>query len=121
MKKGIIGKKLGMTQIFAEDGSVIPVTVIEAGPCPIAQKKTVVFGYILNRKGIDVFRFHCAVVSFDVSRFSTGRVVPRRIGIYYRIFLFRKRYHSESPSFRKRSSSSKTLLPGPFIGRSVLS
>lgn len=41
MKKGIIGKKLGMTQIFAEDGSVIPVTVIEAGPCPIAQKKTV--------------------------------------------------------------------------------
>ena len=41
MKKGIIGKKLGMTQIFAEDGSVIPVTVIEAGPCPITQKKTV--------------------------------------------------------------------------------
>ncbi len=41
MKKGIIGKKLGMTQIFAEDGSVIPVTVIEAGPCTITQKKTV--------------------------------------------------------------------------------
>ena len=41
MKKGIIGKKLGMTQIFTEDGSVIPVTVIEAGPCPITQKKTV--------------------------------------------------------------------------------
>lgn len=41
MKKGIIGKKLGMTQIFAEDGSVIPVTVIEAGPCFVTQKKTV--------------------------------------------------------------------------------
>ena len=41
MKKGIIGKKLGMTQIFAEDGSVIPVTVIEAGPCYVTQKKTV--------------------------------------------------------------------------------
>ncbi len=41
MKKGIIGKKLGMTQIFAEDGSVIPVTVVEAGPCAITQKKTV--------------------------------------------------------------------------------
>ena len=41
MKKGIIGRKLGMTQIFNEDGSVIPVTVIEAGPCPITQKKTV--------------------------------------------------------------------------------
>ena len=40
MKKGIIGKKLGMTQIFAEDGAVIPVTVIEAGPCYVTQKKT---------------------------------------------------------------------------------
>ncbi|MBQ7171246.1 MAG: 50S ribosomal protein L3 [Clostridia bacterium] len=41
MNKGIIGKKLGMTQIFTENGSVIPVTVIEAGPCPVSQKKTV--------------------------------------------------------------------------------
>ena len=41
MKKGIIGKKLGMTQIFTEDGTVIPVTVIEAGPCSVTQKKTV--------------------------------------------------------------------------------
>ena len=40
MKKGIIGKKLGMTQIFADNGAVIPVTVIEAGPCVVAQKKT---------------------------------------------------------------------------------
>ena len=40
MKKGIIGKKLGMTQIFAENGAVIPVTVIEAGPCVVCQKKT---------------------------------------------------------------------------------
>lgn len=41
MKKtlGIIGRKLGMTQLFLEDGSVVPVTVIEAGPCPIIQKK----------------------------------------------------------------------------------
>ncbi len=41
MKKGIIGKKIGMTQIFDEKGNVIPVTVVEAGPCVIAQKKTV--------------------------------------------------------------------------------
>ena len=41
MKKGIIGKKIGMTQIFDENGNVIPVTVIEAGPCYVAQKKTV--------------------------------------------------------------------------------
>ena len=40
MKKGIIGKKIGMTQIFDQVGNVIPVTVIEAGPCVVAQKKT---------------------------------------------------------------------------------
>ena len=37
---GIIGRKLGMTQVFLEDGSVVPVTVVEAGPCPVVQKKT---------------------------------------------------------------------------------
>ncbi|ACQ53366.1 50S ribosomal protein L3 [Clostridium botulinum] len=41
MKKAILGKKLGMTQIFNENGKVIPVTVIEAGPCTVIQKKTV--------------------------------------------------------------------------------
>ena len=41
MKKGIIGRKLGMTQIFADNGKVIPVTVINAGPCTVIQKKTV--------------------------------------------------------------------------------
>ena len=41
MKKGIIGKKLGMTQIFDAKGNVIPVTLIEAGPCVVAQKKTI--------------------------------------------------------------------------------
>jgi large subunit ribosomal protein L3 len=41
MNKGLIGKKLGMTQIFAEDGRKIPVTVVEAGPCVVVQKKTV--------------------------------------------------------------------------------
>ena len=40
MKKGIIGKKIGMTQIFTETGKVIPVSVIEAGPCVVVQKKT---------------------------------------------------------------------------------
>ena len=41
MNKGLIGKKLGMTQIFDEQGKVVPVTVIEAGPCVVAQVKTV--------------------------------------------------------------------------------
>ena len=40
MKKGIIGKKIGMTQIFDENGNVIPVTLVEVGPCVVAQKKT---------------------------------------------------------------------------------
>ena len=41
MQKAIIGKKVGMTQIFDETGKVIPVTVVEAGPCVVTQKKTV--------------------------------------------------------------------------------
>ena len=40
MKKAILGKKIGMTQLFDQGGNVIPVTVIQAGPCPIIQKKT---------------------------------------------------------------------------------
>ena len=41
MQKAIIGKKIGMTQIFDEKGRVVPVTVVEAGPCVVTQKKTV--------------------------------------------------------------------------------
>ena len=42
MKKGIIGKKIGMTQIFDESGKVIPVTVVEAGPCVVVQKLSLI-------------------------------------------------------------------------------
>ena len=41
MKKAILGKKIGMTQIFDQNGKVVPVTVVEAGPCVVVQKKTV--------------------------------------------------------------------------------
>lgn len=41
MQKGLIGKKIGMTQLFLDNGNVVPVTVVEAGPCVIVQKKTV--------------------------------------------------------------------------------
>ena len=41
MNKAIVGRKLGMTQVFSPDGKVIPVTVVEAGPCPVVQVKTV--------------------------------------------------------------------------------
>ncbi len=40
MEKGIIGRKIGMTQLFTENGNVVPVTVVEAGPCTVVQKKT---------------------------------------------------------------------------------
>ena len=40
MEKAIIGKKLGMTQLFDEEGKIIPVTIVEAGPCVVVQKKT---------------------------------------------------------------------------------
>ena len=41
MQKCIIGKKIGMTQLFDEKGNVVPVTVVEAGPCVVVQKKTI--------------------------------------------------------------------------------
>ena len=54
MKKAIIGKKVGMTQIFDEAGKVVPVTVIEAGPCKVVQKKTVEKeGYASVQLGFD--------------------------------------------------------------------
>ncbi|MEG0766636.1 MAG: 50S ribosomal protein L3 [Clostridia bacterium] len=54
MKKAIVGKKVGMTQIFTEDGRLVPVTVIEAGPCTVVQKKTVdTDGYDAIQVGFD--------------------------------------------------------------------
>ena len=52
MQKGIIGKKMGMTQIFDENGQVVPVTFVEAGPCTVVQKKTVESdGYVAVQLG----------------------------------------------------------------------
>ena len=52
MQKGIIGKKMGMTKIFDENGKVVPVTVVEAGPCTVVQKKTVESdGYVAVQLG----------------------------------------------------------------------
>ncbi len=54
MSKAIIGRKLGMTQVFTQDGKVIPVTVVEAGPCPVVQVKTVEKdGYKAVKLGFD--------------------------------------------------------------------
>jgi large subunit ribosomal protein L3 len=57
VSKGILGKKIGMTQIFTPEGRVVPVTVIEAGPCPVVQKKTVAtYGYSAIQLGFSVLR-----------------------------------------------------------------
>ena len=57
MKKAIIGKKIGMTQIFNENGKVVPVTVVEAGPCVVVQKKTLENdGYEAIQVGFDEIR-----------------------------------------------------------------
>jgi len=57
VSKGILGKKIGMTQIFAEDGKVIPVTVVQAGPCLVLQKKTEASdGYNAIKVGFDEIR-----------------------------------------------------------------
>ena len=55
--KSILGKKIGMTQIFAEDGRIIPVTAIEAGPCVVVQKKTEqTDGYNAIQVGFDTLK-----------------------------------------------------------------
>lgn len=57
MQKGILGKKLGMTQVFAADGKIIPVTVVEAGPCVVVQKKTqATDGYNAVQVGFDTLK-----------------------------------------------------------------
>jgi large subunit ribosomal protein L3 len=57
VSKGILGKKIGMTQIFTPEGRVVPITVIEAGPCPVVQKKTVACdGYNAIQLGFLVLR-----------------------------------------------------------------
>lgn len=78
MKKAILGKKLGMTQVFTADGVVIPVTVVEAGPCFVIQKKT------MDKDG-----YESLVVAFeekreklvnkpDAGQFKKAGVTPKR-------------------------------------------
>ena len=56
MKKAIVGKKIGMTQVFTDDGRLVPVTVVEAGPCKVGQKKTIESdGYDAVQVGFDTY------------------------------------------------------------------
>lgn len=85
MQKAIIGKKIGMTQVFDEAGKVIPVTVVEAGPCVVSQKKTVEndgyasvqigFGDVKAQKVTKPMRGH----------FAKSDVAPKRVLREFRV------------------------------------
>ena len=76
--KAIIGKKVGMTQIFDEEGKVIPVTVIEAGPCTVVQIKTVeTDGYNAVQLGYGEVKEH-KVNKPDAGHFAKANVKPTK-------------------------------------------
>ena len=78
MQKGIIGKKIGMTQIFDENGKVVPVTVVEAGPCVFSQKKTVENdGYAAVQIGFGDLKAH-KVKKPMAGHFAKANVAPKR-------------------------------------------
>ena len=78
MKKFILGKKVGMTQVFDENGIVIPVTVIQAGPCAVVQKKTVENdGYTAVRLGYEEVP-EKRVNKPEKGLFTKVNVTPRR-------------------------------------------
>ncbi len=78
MQKGIIGKKIGMTQIFDEKGNVIPVTVVQAGPCVISQKKTVENdGYAAIQLGYGDLKPH-KVTKPMKGHFAKADVAPKK-------------------------------------------
>lgn len=78
MQKAIIGKKIGMTQIFDEKGKVIPVTVVEAGPCVVSQKKTVENdGYAAIQIGYGDRKAH-KVNKPMKGHFAKGDVAPKK-------------------------------------------
>ena len=78
MQKGIIGKKIGMTQIFDENGKVVPVTGVEAGPCVVSQKKTVENdGYAAVQIGFGDLKAH-KVKKPMAGHFAKANVAPKR-------------------------------------------
>lgn len=85
MKKGIIGKKIGMTQLFDDKGNVVPVTVIEAGPCTVVQKKTVeTDGYNAVQIGFQEIKDKF-VTKPSKGHFDKAEVAPKK---YLREFRF---------------------------------
>ena len=79
MVKGIIGKKIGMTQVFDANGKVVPVTVVEAGPCPVVQKKTVeVDGYAAVQLGFAVQKQQRVTKPLK-GHFAKADVAPQKV------------------------------------------
>lgn len=79
MKKGLIGKKIGMTQLFDENGKVIPVTVVEAGPCTVVQKKTAEKdGYEAIQVGFGDVKIQ-RVNKPDAGHFKKAEVAPKKV------------------------------------------
>ena len=79
MNKAIIGRKLGMTQIFSADGKVIPVTVVEAGPCPVVQLKTVEKdGYQAVKLGFDEVK-EGDLNKPELGQFKKAGVAPQKV------------------------------------------
>ena len=79
MNKAIIGRKVGMTQLFAENGEVIPVTVVEAGPCPVVQVKTVENdGYAALKLGF-IETSEKALTKPELGQFKKAGVKPHKV------------------------------------------
>ena len=79
MNKAIIGRKVGMTQLFAEDGKLIPVTVVEAGPCPVVQVKTVENdGYAALKLGF-IETSEKALTKPELGQFKKAGVKPHKV------------------------------------------
>ena len=79
MQKGLIGKKIGMTQLFDENGKVIPVTVVEAGPCTVVQKKTVeTDGYEAIQVGFGDVKV-TRVNKPEAGHFKKADVAPKKV------------------------------------------
>ncbi|MDE5548377.1 MAG: 50S ribosomal protein L3 [Clostridia bacterium] len=77
--KAIIGRKVGMTQLFTEDGKVIPVTVVEAGPCPVVQVKTEeTDGYVALKLGFLPAK-EKSLTKPDLGQFKKANVAPCKV------------------------------------------
>ena len=79
MQKALIGKKIGMTQIFDEKGNVVPVTVVEAGPCVVSMKKTVeTDGYEAIQLGFGDMKAHKVTKPMQ-GHFNKANVAPKKV------------------------------------------